>query len=461
MTFIERLIRTAASLKTALVLMTLTGLTALCGTVIPQNAPVESVTNAVRPFFGGGAESAAETIVALGLTNYYRSPVFLTLLVLFALNLTLCTLRALPQVNRSLKAGGVPEENPAEGSQSITLSGSLEEVKTQILAVTKKVGYSRNSGNGSVLFFDKGRVTRYGFIVLHIGILVVLAGGLVGLVFGFKGTVSLLEGKEETTIVSAVDHTDIDLGFSILNRDFTVDFYPGTDSPRAYRSILTIRDGGMDVVTQTVDVNVPLTYNGVTFYQSSYGFLPNRDVKFRFLLTPKGGEEAALEVPFGEDFPVPGTSLTARVADFSPALALNDDKQLYTYAEQMMNPAALIEVYDNGTPSYRAWVLSRVPETWTLPDMDLVFVDAWGVQYSGLSVRKDPGVPLVYTGFAILVLGTFLSFLWTHSRLTIWLVQDGKNVQVYWKRWAKKSGALLDKTASVERVLKALGKEQK
>ncbi|KAM1650437.1 hypothetical protein ACFXTH_002965 [Malus domestica] len=55
----------------------------------------------------------------------------------------------------------------------------------------------------------------------------------------------------------------------------------------------------------------------------------------------------------------------------------------------------------------------------------IVIVDAIGS--SGLDLKTDPGVPVVYAGFGALMLTTCISFL-SHSQ--IWALQDGTAVIV-------------------------------
>ena len=60
------------------------------------------------------------------------------------------------------------------------------------------------------------------------------------------------------------------LPFQIRCDDFEASFYD-TGAPKEYRSDLTIIDKGQEVLKQSIRVNDPLSYQGVTFYQASYG----------------------------------------------------------------------------------------------------------------------------------------------------------------------------------------------
>ena len=69
------------------------------------------------------------------------------------------------------------------------------------------------------------------------------------------------------------DGSQLPLGFEVRCEKFNVDFYP-TGAPKEFRSILTILENGQPVPGYKdvkVIVNQPLSYKGITFYQSSYG----------------------------------------------------------------------------------------------------------------------------------------------------------------------------------------------
>jgi len=80
------------------------------------------------------------------------------------------------------------------------------------------------------------------------------------------------------------------------------------------------------------------------------------------------------------------------VVDFSPALGVDESGKLFTYAESMNNPAAFVEFSEAGKPKFKQWILKRYPETWKSQIGTVEFKELWGVQYTGLQVRKDPGV---------------------------------------------------------------------
>lgn len=123
-----------------------------------------------------------------------------------------------------------------------------------------------------------------------------------------------------------------------------------------------------------------MKYKGITFYQSNYGFSPNKDSVFRFALTSNAGKSEYVELKFGESFVIPGTNVSGKIAGFSPALGQDPSGNLYTYAEMMNNPAVFLEFTENGKMKYKQWILKRYPQTWRLPDGMVEFKDLWGAR---------------------------------------------------------------------------------
>jgi len=52
---------------------------------------------------------------------------------------------------------------------------------------------------------------------------------------------------------------------------FEISFYKGGGRPKEFVSELTVIENGQEVMQKTIEVNDPLFYKGLTFYQSSYG----------------------------------------------------------------------------------------------------------------------------------------------------------------------------------------------
>lgn len=426
-----------SSVKLAVVVFTIVSLTSVVGTIIEQQAEPERNIKLLTKFFGENYAPAVFRILnALGFTDMFRSWWFMALLFIFAANLIICSIDRLPKIWKVVREPIKPLSDELFNAMSIkkefVLKEKLGKASDNAGAVLKKNGFAANAGQderGSQLYAEKGRYSRLGVYVVHLSILIVMAGAVIGMLFGFNATLPLPEGKTSAVAYKSESST-IPLGFEIRCDNFEVSFYGNTDTPKAFKSWLTVLDNGREVMKKVIDVNSPLHYKGITFYQSSYGYSPSPDSIFKFAVTSNSGEKEDVNVKFGETFAIPGTAITGKVIDFSPALTMDESGKLYTYAEMMHNPAALVEFSENGQMKYRQWILSRVPQTWKVADGTVQFTHLWGAQYTGLQVRKDPGVWVVYLGCLVMTLGLYASFFMSHERVWVRLRDDKSGVKV-------------------------------
>ena len=483
--FVDRIWDFFASIKLAIVIFAALSITSIIGTVIEQNADPERNIKLLAKLFGqSSAPSLFRIFDGLGFMDMYHSWWFVSILLLFAANLIICSMDRLPKILKMVREPVKPlSDEHFKGfgiRKELVLHGGPEKTKAVISdAAGKALGFTLNEtkeAHGYQLYAQKGNYTRLGVYITHFSILVILFGALIGIFFGFKGFLNLPEGKtyavafsrmgrmQETaefeTILNAVEASSgnlstaarqlgtdektfgakmrmfgiFPLGFAIRCDEFLVDFYSGSDMPKAYKSWLTVLKDGKEVMKKVIEVNEPLTYERVTFYQSSYGLLPGgaENGTFRFRLISKEGKTENANVRFGGSFTVPGTTLSGKIEDFSPALALDERTgRAFTYAEQMNNPAVFVTFSENGNRKFGGWLLRRYPETWKLPDGNVVeFHGVWGVQYTGLQVRKDPGVGVVYLGCLAMATGLFIAFFMSHKKIWIKLIEEKNNTRV-------------------------------
>jgi cytochrome c biogenesis protein len=459
---IDRVWKFFSSITLAVVVFALISLTSIIGTIIEQGAEPQRNIKLLAKFVGPSAAPKAFQIVdTLGFTDMYHSWWFVTMLFVFATNLIVCSLERLPgrlKVARERVKPLTPEQFPKMPiRREVVLKDNPDKVRSAVEAALKKAGFTAEATEGEQglqLFAERGRYGRLGVYVTHLSILIIMIGAVAGIFFGFNASLNLLEGTA-SGVAYRPGGKEIPLSFLIRCDDFSVSFYEGSDTPKSYRSVLTVMENGKDVLTKEIEVNEPLKYKGITFYQSSYGFSPTKDSLFRFSITSASGSKSDVQLKFGESFAIPGTSVMGKIADFSPALGMDDQGRLFTYADMMQNPAVFVEFSEGGAARKSQWILTRIPETWKTPYGTVEFKDLWGAQYTGLQVRKDPGVWLVYLGCLIMAIGLYAAFFMGHSRVWVLLRGEKNTTKVTVAAAASKARAALDE--KIEKVMKSLG----
>ncbi len=125
----------------------------------------------------------------------------------------------------------------------------------------------------------------------------------------------------------------------------------------------------------------------------------------------------------------------------------------------MNNPAVLIDFTESGKHKFSGWIFKRHPESWQLPDGNRVeFFNYWGVEYTGLQVRKDPGVWIVYLGCILMSIGLFAAFFLSHRRIWIKLVSDKQNTRVIIGANTNKNMAAFER--KIDMIVTTLSKNQ-
>lgn len=464
-TFIDRIWDFFASVKFAIIIFAFIALTSIIGTILEQQAdPARNIQILSKIFGTSIAPHLYSIFEKLGFMDMYHSWWFVTLLILFSINIIICSLERLPRILRLVKESITPlsEEKIRKFTihREINLKGRPDKVKNTVASATKNIGFSSieiKDETGFQFISQKGNYSRLGIYITHFSLLIILIGAVIGVFFGFKGHLSLPEGSI-SNIAFKNNNEKIPLGFEIRCDNFDTEFYGRSDMPKEYKSWLTILKNGKEVLTQSITVNDPLTYEGITFYQANYGFIPER-VRiglFIFRVVSRDEKASDLKLRLGDTFEIPGTNISGKLLDFSPALRLDN---LNTYTNQMNNPAVLIEFSETNKRKYSGWILKRYPETWQLPEgVRVEFIDLWGVEFTGLQVRKDPGVWIVYLGCITISIGLFIAFFMSHRRIWVKLIEDKNNSKVIVGATSNKNRASLEK--NIDKMISFIKKDQ-
>ena len=440
-TIIDKVWDFFASVKLAVVIFFFIALTSMVGTVLEQNAPEEKNIQILTKMLGeSAAPSAFNVLSKLGFLDMYHSWWFVSLLLLFAANLIICSLDRLPRVLKLVREKIRPLAPDHIEKMSIrktlNIRGKGAALKEQAAANIKKMGFTpleSSDSNGSQLYAEKGNFTRLGVYITHLSILIILAGAIIGLFFGFNAFLNLPEGQMSSVAFRDSKGTEVPLGFELRCDNFEVEFYGESDMPKAYKSWLSVYQNGRKVMGKAIVVNDPLTYNGITFYQSSFGTIPNSTDRGIIILkaVSKDGKMQELNLKVGDTFTIPGTSVTGQVTNFSPALTFDQNGKPRTYDENLKNPALFVEISGLASGPYSGWIFKRFPQTWGLPDGSrLEFMDFWGVEYTGMQVRKDPGVFIVYLGCIIMAVGLYITFFMSHRRLWVNIAEEKGHAKI-------------------------------
>jgi cytochrome c biogenesis protein len=433
-----------ASVKLALFLLFILAGTSIIGTIIPQNKPAAFYVEQY-------GQNMAELMQTMGIPDMYNSWWFLSLLGIFSLNLIVCSLERIPNVIRMVRKDNLttkPERLHKMGLHKIvTLNGSPATAQQQVADYLAGKGWktdSRDKENGTMFFSQKGAWTRFGVYIVHTSILIILLGAVIGSStvakkilhkpdYAFKGSIMLAESRETDFIYSFQTGKKIDLGFTVRCNYFTIEYY-NNGMPKTYLSKITILEDGKPVLLKDgktvhfLKVNTPLTYKGITFYQSSYQ--PYSD--FLITLTDKtSGKEQTSIIPAGKQ------------------ITADNGKAAFGIINQEKRGEAVQRI--------KIWFSDKqaAPSTFWLNNDQEAVVKRPSGDYSlhvkqlyatGLQVTKDPGVWWVYSGCGLMLFGLFVAFFTSHRKIWAHVYTEGKKSKVIFAGSANKNKVGFEKT---------------
>ena len=85
---------------------------------------------------------------------------------------------------------------------------------------------------------------------------------------------------------------------------------------------------------------------------------------------------------------------------------------------------------DTGKPEHIMIPVNSRFDAMRKGDFIIAIANADFQYYTGLQVTKDPGVPIVYTGFIFMIIGCYITFFMFHKKICVELIRDGGKTNV-------------------------------
>jgi cytochrome c biogenesis protein len=419
------------SVKLTLGLLIALAITAILGTVIPQQEGAMELAERLSP-------GLVSLLSSLQLFDMYHSIWFRLIIGTLALNLIICSLdrfpaalkrfQATPKLDRSKPFDDLPSH------RNFSAAGKIDEVLTLTVGILKakyKRIHQKESEEGIVLYAEKGRLSHLGVYLVHLSVLIILIGSIVGSLFGFEAYVNIPEGESINKVRLRKSQVDRSLPFDVRCDRFLVEFYDN-GAPKEYRSDLAFTADGKDALQGPLRVNHPITFEGITFYQASYGSMPGN--RAQISIRREGDPaNATLEVEIERPYDLPG-----RGGQFMIFEARADFMK--------MGPAVQMAVRPPEGEEVRFWVFKNndlikerfpgfferfpkfnpgayKPYLFSLESIEARY-------YTGLQVSRDPGVLLVWTGFFLIMIGLFMTFFTSHRSVWIQIAKTKRGLDV-------------------------------
>ena len=250
---------------------------------------------------------------------------------------------------------------------------------------------------GNLVYGYRGLIGRISPILVHISLIIILGGSSWGAFNNFKAQEILPKGEIfHIQNPVKIGSTTILPSLNTRVNDFWVE-YQSNRIKQFYSNISILDSGGNEIKTQTISVNNPLRYKGIDFYQSDWNLL---------------GIRIQDKKQLGKIYEVPLFTLNEKSKSWITWIEGKDDQSKILIFDQLQNVFALydkngkfVKTYNLGDEFDGKTVLEIIPST-------------------GLQIKYDPSISIIYIGFGLLMITAFLSYL---PYTQIWIYNEGKN----------------------------------
>jgi cytochrome c biogenesis protein len=229
--------------------------------------------------------------------------------------------------------------------------------------------------------------------------ILILVGAIIGSVSGFKA--QEIVPKTETFHIQNILNTgqlSIIPNYSARVNDFWITYTSQNTIKQFYSDLSILNTNGNEIDRQTIFVNSPGRSNGINYYQTDWNLLGlrlqnNNGTILQYPLINLNPAKEKIWLTW-----VPTTSMLNNGLIF-----LIDNLQGYcSIYDEIGQFLGNLELNETFTPTFPITLIDIISST-------------------GLQIKTDPGIPLIYTGFFFLMLSTLISYI-TYSQ--IWIVED-------------------------------------
>ena len=397
-----KLLKYLADLRFAISILLIISFCSIIGTVIEQDQSIEiyklnyPITNKLFGFLSW------EIIIQLGFDHVYKTWWFLGLILIFGISLLTCTfLQQFPSIKIARRCQFVRTVEPFTRLKISTVL--TKQAFTKIVSNIKVGNYSLFQQK-NLLYCYKGLTGRIAPIIVHLSMILILVGTVVGSLGGFKAQ-EIVPKTENFHIQNIFNNGQLTNVPNISGRinDFWITYTNQKTISQFYSDISILDINGNEIKRQTSFVNSPVIYNNLYFYQTDWNLI-------------------GLRIKYGND----------QIVEYPLVNTINNKSKVWltwiSNTEDLSNGIIAIidnlqgycSIYDNqGKFLGNLELNENLNKEFAIQLVDIL-------SSTGLQIKTDPGIPIIYTGFFFLMISTLISY-FTYSQ--IWMYQ--KNSQIF------------------------------
>jgi cytochrome c biogenesis protein len=423
--------RLLTDVRFAVVLITLLAMAGLVGMLVRQ-FPVTAADDPPRYAVELAAVRSAwselpagsllvDLFDSLGFFSVFSTPWFLLLMTVLVLSIIACTLDRTPRLWRVARGARVQQPEAffdAGREHRVVIEGAGDDVVEQVRGAFRRRNFRRQrlveADAATFVYGDRNQYQKLATLLTHAGLVLFLAGGALTVATGFETVVFVGEGG--TAPVQAVGTPG---NLLVKNNAFSA---PRREdgSFADFSTDLSVYRDGREVMRKTIRVNDPLVFEGFVFHQNTFG--PAADLSISdaegdlVWVGPLLLDDELLGQPQGF-MTIPGAdaglvAVLGQGRDGSPQLVM-----------QGVGPADA----DSGV-NETLFLVTVPPGVTTDPEVTAGHAITWqGVgSWTGMVIKQDPGQPVVWLAFGLLIAGLVLTFYFPRRRAWARISEGGR-----------------------------------
>lgn len=450
-TVIDKLWNFFSSVKVGVWLIIITLAASSVGTILPQEMYIPPIMPAEQ-YYEDQYGWVGALYYELGFNNLYSSWWYLLLISFLGISLIIASLDRVIPLYRSLKIQRVTRHESFLNRQRLysktEMSGVVANSFDGLKENLREKRYHIKEENGNVLA-EKGRFSRWGPYVNHLGLVIFLLGAMLRFVPGMYVDKVLWLRDGETKQIP-----DTNGEYYLKSNGFKVEVYDPEKDDQVFRDTLEragtvvknyqadvtlYRKEGNAITGETPDlkqiknhkiqVNKPLKFNDYAVYQVDYKLnelntmslsLTNKETKENYgtikvdLFNPKTNYE--LE-----------NGYSVEILSYFPDFDLTSDGEPTTKSRIPNNPAFVFKMVTPDKPEgERSLVaIQKTIEAEENNNYKMAFAGAETKNVTGLTVRKDLTLWVISLGGIIFMIGVIQGSYWNHRRIWIQRLEGG------------------------------------
>jgi len=445
-TIIDKVWNFFSSVKVGMWIIVAILVAAAIGTILPQvfYVPANNASEAAA-YYERIYGTFGKIYNDLGLSDLYSSWWFQGLIGMLGISLIIASLDRVIPLYKSLKKQKVKRHQSFLQRQRLfsKAEGIQEDVLTPAEKKLKELKYNVRREDGAILA-EKGRFSRWGPYINHIGLIIFLGGVMLRAIPGVYVDETMWLREGETLAVPGA------AGYYLENNGFEFDVYDqeganevfsdaiervGTIASNYQTNLTLFKGENEDIIGDPGElteidsgptiVNKPFKFDSYNVYQMDFRLDELKAMTFQ--LQNKASEEQFGEFTIDLINPEPdydlGNGYRVELVNYYADFTGFEDGEPQSKSPIPNNPAFLIRMYTPEKPEPEtSFVLIRETiEPFGENDFKLAFQSAETRDISGLTIRKDLTLPILMLGGLIFMIGVAQGSYWNHRR--IWLQQ--------------------------------------